>query len=145
MGNARLEWPTVCRQSLVTFFPSQEDFAVTNTTKKPDAEKARNYTAEQESHLKGMTSPITYAQACELADEWGKSKQSVISKILSMNLGYEKKPVETKKVSGGPTKAELVQIIENNLDCDGKLTGLEKSTAKALTNLLKAVNALIPA
>ena len=118
---------------------------MTNTTTKPVAEKAKNYSAEQEATLKGMPSPITYAQACELGARWGKSHQSVISKIKSMKLDYEKKPVETKKVSGGPTKAELVAIIENNLDADGKLAGLEKSTVQALANLLEAVNAIIPA
>ena len=98
-----------------------------------------SYKPEQEAVLSAEAQPITYARAKELADELGKSQGSVISKILSMEIPYTRKPkAAPKKV--GPTKAQLVAEIANEVGVTAEvLQGLDKATAAALHSLLVAV------
>jgi hypothetical protein len=94
-----------------------------------------NYTTAQEATLKASTTPITYAMAVEFADEFGRSPQSVISKVLSLEIPYECKPKPAKRPKG-KTKAELVAEIAGGLGVAAvTLAGLEKATAGALANL----------
>ena len=106
-----------------------------NTTTKAATEKAKNYSDAQVETLQSFD-VITYAQACELAEQWGKSPKSVISKINHLEIPYEKKPVPAKKIAK-ETKAELVAQIEEATGAN--LFGLEKATVKALVKLLEAV------
>lgn len=94
-----------------------------------------SYTKEQELVLTNA-SPVNYDEAKVIGEAIGKSLPSVISKLQSMELVYIKKVVPAKKVAK-ETKAELVTKIEKATGAD--LAGLDKSTAKALTNLLEAV------
>ena len=99
------------------------------------------YTTKQEAVLKDAPTPITYADAGALADEFGKSRGSVISKVLSMELAYECKP-KTPKRPKGLTKAELVTLIADALDTSADaLSGLDKATAGALMTLALATAA----
>jgi hypothetical protein len=103
--------------------------------------KTVNYTPEMVAILKAEATPITYARAGELAEEFGKSLRSVVAKILSEEIEYEGKPVAPKRPKG-LTKAELLAEIENALaDEDGVpvLAGLEKATSQSLSALLAAL------
>lgn len=102
-----------------------------NTTSKAATEKAKNYSDEQVEILQSFD-VITYAQACEFAEMWGKSNRSVISKIHSLEIPYEKKPVPAKK-QAKITKGELVERIESATGSD--LWGLEKATVRSLVEL----------
>lgn len=106
-----------------------------NTTAKGKADKAPNYSAEQEQALI-QAAPVTFDQVKAFANEWGKSWQSVLAKVHHLKLDYIAKEKPSKKVSKGDTKKELVAKIETALDAKDMLGGLEKSTASALVNLL---------
>lgn len=107
-----------------------------NQTKKAATEKAKNYSDEQVKHLQGMDT-VSYQDAVDLAEEWGKSLRSIISKVISLDLTYIPKPKPEKKIAK-ETKAELVAQIES--ETGASLDGLEKATVKALVNLLEAVS-----
>ena len=82
---------------------------------------------------------ITYEDAVRIGTEIGKSTKSVIAKALSLELPYERKPVEPKRPKG-LTKTDLVASIKARMDReDLDLTGLEKATAQALNKLLEAL------
>lgn len=99
-------------------------------------EKTPNYTPEMVAILEAEAQPITYARAVELADEFGKSLQSVIAKVLSLEIAYEGKPKAPKRPRG-KTKAELVEEIAATLQVEAKtLRGLDKATNTALDALL---------
>jgi len=104
---------------------------------KAKAERAKNYSAEQEQILRDR-SPLDLESAKALADEMGKGYRSIIAKVKSMGLPYVVKKTEPKKVAK-ETKAQLVEKISASLE-GADLDGLEKSTAQALVNLLQAVN-----
>ena len=105
---------------------------------KPDADKVKNYSAEQEQALMDAA-PVSYAQCLEFADMWGKKPKSVISKVQHLGLEYIPKPKPSKKVSKGDTKAVLVYKIEQALKSEDYLDGLEKATSAALVNLLGCI------
>ena len=99
-----------------------------------------NYTEAQEALLNAEPQPITYARAGELAEEMGKKIRSVIAKIQSMELAYERKPVEPKRPKG-KTKAELVAEIEAYMGAEeGTFSGLDKATGQALGKFLEVAN-----
>lgn len=96
------------------------------------------YTTKQEAILKAAATPITYANAGELADLIGKSRGSIISKVLSLEIPYECKPKAAKRAKG-PTKIELVAAIADYIGTSAEaLSGLDKATAAALGNLIVA-------
>jgi hypothetical protein len=99
------------------------------------------YSVKQEAVLReaAKDGPITFARAQELGLELGYSYQSVIAKIKSLELPYERKPVEPKRPKG-MTKADLVKSILARLNQEGlELNGLEKATSQSLSNLLEAL------
>lgn len=106
-----------------------------NTTVKGKADKAPNYSAEQEQALRDAE-PISFNEVHAFANEWGKSWQSVLAKVHHLGLEYIPKEKPSKKVSKGDTKKELVSKIETALGASDMLSGLEKATASALVNLL---------
>jgi hypothetical protein len=84
---------------------------MSNTSKARQAEKAKNYSAEQETILQAIAAQagsVSYSKCCELAEEWGKTSRSVISKVFSLGLPYQPKPKPQKRVTKDATKAELV-------------------------------------
>ena len=107
-----------------------------NTTTKAATEKAQNYSDEQVAILQSFDS-ITYAQAQELAEQFGKKHRSVISKIKHLGIDYIPKPKPEKR-QAKETKAELVEKIET--ETGASLAGLEKATVRSLMNLLEAVS-----
>lgn len=80
-----------------------------------------------------------YATASAFAEKHNISVRSVISKIRSLNLPYEKKVVQTVKISR-VRKSEVVEMIaaKLSLECD-KLAGLGKADLGSLQQLLKAI------
>ena len=110
-------------------------------TNKAAAEKAKNYSAEQEAALIAA-SPVTFEQAHAFAEEFGKSVKSIVAKIHSLkaqdvDIEYIPKEKPVKRV-GKVTKAELVAKIETALgdDAEGTLAGLVKAPAADLHTLL---------
>ena len=101
------------------------------------------YDVTQEATLRAFAEEngtITYADAVDFHDEFGKSTRSVISKIKSLDLPYTPKPVPVKRPQG-LTKAQVVDLIANATNTDvAVLAGLDKATASALSNLLTAVS-----
>jgi len=113
-----------------------------SNTDKAVADKAKNYSAEQEAQIIAA-SPFDLAGAKALGEIMGKSYRSVIAKALSLQCDYITKPPPAKKVAA-ITKAELVSAISKNLD-GIHLSGLEKATAKSLVDLLDAVTPTVEA
>ena len=99
------------------------------------------YDVTQEAVLKtaAETGPITYANAVDFGEVFGKSTRSVIAKIKSLDLPYTPKPVPAKRPKG-VTKAEVVTAIEVSLGvATDTFAGLDKATAQALSKLLDAM------
>jgi hypothetical protein len=109
---------------------------MSESTTKPKAEKAPNYTAEQEAAITAAA-PIDLAKAKELAEELGKSWRSIVSKTQSMGLEYIKQEAPTKRPVKS-TKAEIVTAIEKELD--GDFYGLQNATLGSLVKLCKALH-----
>lgn len=103
------------------------------------ADKAKNYSAEQEAQIVAA-SPFDLEGAKELGASFDppKSYRSVIAKALSLKCEYKTKPPPVKKVAA-VTKVELVSAISKRLNVP--LSGLEKATAKSLVDLLAAIPA----
>jgi hypothetical protein len=109
-----------------------------NNSTKAQAKTAKNYSQEQENFLKSHDS-LSYDDCVTIAESFGKSVQSVVSKVLSMEIPYVPKEKPKKRVSG-KTKAEIVGEIEKKLELEYcKLSGLEKATAQALNNLVNSL------
>ena len=81
--------------------------------------------------------PLNLAKAQTFASEWGVSYRSIIAKVLSLGLTYEKKAVTSS--SSNPTKKDLVAEIERALDAGESLTGLEGASMASLSNLLMSI------
>ena len=95
------------------------------------------YTTTMEAAMTAQGS-FTYEQATKFANDNGLSVRSVISKIKSLGLDYERKPV-TKSVGKPETKAEIVASIASFLTAFDRLEGLEKADKQALLNLRDAL------
>lgn len=105
---------------------------------KPDAEKAKNYTAEQESAIKAAA-PMNLEKAKAFAEEWGKSWRSVVAKAISLEVPYQAQEKPAKRPAK-ETKSEIVEQIENALAAPvGAFAGLEKATIRALVSLRETV------
>jgi len=110
-----------------------------NTETKP-TETVKNYSDEQMEILR-TESPFDWSRAKELAIDFGKSPQSIVSKVKSMELPYTVKPAPRKKAIQD-TKDELVATIEKRLD--RKLDGLAKANREALLSLINGLDHKIP-
>lgn len=102
-------------------------------------EKAPNYSAEQVAEIEAAA-PLNLEKAKALADAMGKSYRSIIAKAKSLGVAYESVPAPAKRPAK-ETKAEIVAEIEKALPNAASLSGLEKSTIRALVNLRQAVRA----
>ena len=81
----------------------------------------------------------TYESATEFASKHNLSVRSVVSKIKSLGLEYERKIV-VKAVGGKLRKADVVAEIAARLSTDvEKLAGLGKADMGALGKLLEAI------
>lgn len=95
-----------------------------------------NYTVEMVSIIEAQQ-PLNLAKAKALGIQFNKGYRSIIAKAKKEGFDYISKPVTAKKKSM-PTKMDLVQAIATALDSDD-LSGLEKATGQALSNLLMAI------
>ena len=85
-----------------------------NTKANKVAETPKNYSDEMVSELTEFgTHNLDSAKF--FAEKFGKSYQSIISKVKSLDLPYEKKIAAPKKAKE-TTKAELVETIEKRLE-----------------------------
>lgn len=106
-----------------------------------------NYTPELEKALRdiaaGNGDVITYAMAQDFAAEHGLKGRSVISKVKSMGIAYEPKPVRTTK-RGEPVvkKAQFVASIQTALGV--AVPSLLKMSKADLETLCAAVEAEMP-
>ena len=105
-----------------------------SNTDKAAAEKAKNYSAEQEARIVECA-PLNLEIAKQLATELGKTYRSIIAKALSLGVDYVSKPPVAKR-EAVETKAEIVADIAKQLDVN--LSGLDKATVKALCTLRSA-------
>jgi len=103
-----------------------------NTVKKA---AVPNYSKAQEARII-ESAPVNLAIAKELALEFGKSYQSVISKCGNLDVEYIKKAPAAKKVAK-ETKEQLVALVSKLIDRD--CAGLEKATSKALVQLINGI------
>jgi len=97
-----------------------------------------NYTPAMVARLKAEA-PLNYAKAETLGLELGKNPRSIIAKAKREGIAYEAKIIPVPK-SKGPTKAEMLKLIEVAMDT--KLIGLDKAPVKALENLILSIAAL---
>lgn len=80
-----------------------------------------------------------YASASAFAEKHNLSPRSVISKIKSLGLPYERKPVPTK-MEVRIRKADVVRVIESKLGLDAEaLSGLGKADMGALQKILQVI------
>ena len=106
---------------------------------KAAAEKAKNYSAEQEAAIVAAA-PLNLEKAKALAESFGKSWRSVVAKAGSMGVEYvaQEKP---RKREAAVTKTELVRLIESEVAAEAEsLAGLEKATVRSLSRLLAVVH-----
>lgn len=102
----------------------------------------QNYTEEQEAILYNEW-PTTENKEAYLATkmaEWGKTKRSLVAKLVKMQM-YEAKARVSKITGGEPrTKEMLVREIEVVMgEHDMMLDGLEKAPKLVLVKILKAL------
>ena len=107
------------------------------TSVKPSV--AVNYTKEQEKIISD-SAPLDWEKAKVLAEQFGKSAQSVVSKCKSMKVEYICKPAPVKKAKE-TTKTELVERIAKIVDRD--CNGLDKATRSALLALENGLRHLV--
>ena len=81
--------------------------------------------------------PLNLEKAQSFSAEWGVSYRSIIAKVLSLGLTYEKKAV-TSSSSDRPTKADLVREIEQSLQGES-LDGLQGASMRSLQALLMSI------
>ena len=81
--------------------------------------------------------PLNLEKAQSFSAEWGVSYRSIIAKVLSLGLTYEKKAVVSSS-SDRPTKADLVREIEQSLQGES-LDGLQGASMRSLQNLLMSI------
>lgn len=82
----------------------------------------------------------TYQTATEFASKHNLSARSVISKIKSLGLAYERKPIAVSSGVVRVRKAELVRAIEDKLGLRPEaLSGLGKADAAALSTILAGI------
>jgi len=110
-----------------------------NTSVKPSS-VAVNYTKEQEKIISD-SAPMNWEKAQVLAEQFGKTAQSVVSKCKSMDVEYICKPAPVKKAKE-TTKVELVARIAKMVDRD--CDGLEKATRSVLLKLENGIKHLMP-
>ena len=97
-----------------------------------------NYTPEMVKILE-QNAPVDYAKAQDLAKQLDRGVRSIIAKCKREGIEYISKPAPAKKKAAA-TKVELVAAIATALHCDAdSLSGLEKSTGIALSNLLSNI------
>jgi len=98
-----------------------------------------NYTPEMVKILE-QNAPVDYAKAQDLAKQLDRGVRSIIAKCKREGIEYISKPAPAKKKAAA-TKVELVAAIAKAIDCDtDSLSGLEKSTGIALSNLLMNIS-----
>ena len=95
-----------------------------------------NYTPTRIEALRNAQ-PLNLEKAQTFSAEWGVSYRSIIAKVLSLGLTYEKKAVVSSS-SDRPTKADLVREIERSLQGES-LDGLQGASMRSLQNLLMSI------
>ena len=81
--------------------------------------------------------PLNLEKAQTFSAEWGVSYRSIIAKVLSLGLTYEKKAVVSSS-SDRPTKADLVREIERSLQGES-LDGLQGASMRSLQALIMSI------
>lgn len=126
-----------------------------NTNANKPTETAKNYSDAQVIELTEYVTGIeasdgveavagqnhNLASAKAFAEKFGKSYQSVISKIKNLELAYDTKPAPRKKAVQA-TKSDLVDQVQKMLDRD--LSGLEKANRAAILALINGIQHVMP-
>ena len=81
--------------------------------------------------------PLNLEKAQSFSHAWGVSYRSIIAKVLSLGLTYEKKAIFSS--SSKPTKKDLVREIEQSLQGES-LVGLEGASMRSLNALLMSIS-----
>lgn len=97
-----------------------------------------NYSKEQEQVIRD-NAPMNLEKAKVLAEQFGKSVQSVIAKCYHLEVDYQaaEKPVKRQTKL---TKSDLVAKIAKHLDRN--VDGLDKATTKALLAVINGIEHL---
>jgi hypothetical protein len=101
-----------------------------------DDKNMSNYTPEMVAKIEAAA-PLNLSVAKNLAADFGLSHRSVISKAKSLGVEYVKAAPAAKRATGA-SKSDLVAAIQKATNADN-LDGLEKATARALSNLLASL------
>lgn len=101
-----------------------------------DDKTMSNYTPEMVAKIEAAA-PLNLSVAKDLAADFGLSHRSVISKAKSLGVEYVKAAPAAKRPTGA-SKSDLVAAIQKATNADD-LDGLEKATARALSNLLASL------
>ena len=81
--------------------------------------------------------PLNLEKAKSISHASGVTYRSIIAKVLSLGLTYEKKAIFSSS-SSKPTKKDLVREIEQSLQGES-LVGLEGASMRSLNALLMSI------
>lgn len=127
------------RSLFAKIFSSVGGLAPNQITKKVLNMTDVNYTPEMVATIKAAQ-PLDLAKAKALGAQLDRGYRSIIAKAKREGFEYISKPAPAKKKAAA-TKVELVAAIAKAIDCDAdSLSGLEKSTGLALSNLLMNIS-----
>ena len=121
-------------------FGTKSPIIRTSLTTKDDKNMSKNmskYTPEMIAKIEAAA-PLNLSVARDLAADFRLSHYSVISKAKSLGVEYVKAAPAAKRPTGA-SKSDLVAAIQKATNADD-LDGLEKATARALSNLLASLS-----
>ena len=95
-----------------------------------------SYTKAEEQSIRD-NAPVTYEKAEQLANQFGRTVRSVVSKSVSLKV-YQKR--EQSRSVTKPQKIDTIKEIENSFGVsEGTLDGLINAKGETLKHLFKLV------
>ena len=95
-----------------------------------------SYTKAEEQSIRD-NAPVTYEKAEQLANQFGRTVRSVVSKSVSLKV-YQKR--EQSRSVTKPQKKDTIRAIEKTFGCEqGRLEGLTNAKGETLKDLFKLI------
>ena len=95
-----------------------------------------SYTKAEEQSIR-ENAPVTYEKAEQLANQFGRTVRSVVSKSVSLKV-YQKR--EQSRSVTKPQKKDTIRAIEKTFGCEqGRLEGLANARGETLKDLFQLI------
>ena len=95
-----------------------------------------SYTKAEEQSIRD-NAPVTYEKAEQLANQFGRTVRSVVSKSVSLKV-YQKR--EQSRSVTKPQKKDTIRAIEKTFGCEqGRLDGLTNARGETLKDLFQLI------